>query len=82
MFLTKKSYLCSLYQLTNCETVMNFEVLPREICLAQDTSSLNGKTTTATLHMTSALDTSSTTTTPLANGTKLTLFLAHNQIWN
>ena len=65
----KKSYLCSLYQLTNCKTVRNFEVLPREICLAQDTSSLNGRTTTATLHMTSALDTSSTTTTPLASGT-------------
>ena len=76
----KKSYLCSLYQLTNCETVMNFEVLPCEICLAQDTSSLNGRTTTATLHMTSALDNSSTTNTPLANGTKFTSFLADNQI--
>ena len=59
---------------------MNFEVLPREICSAQDTSSLNGRTTTATLHMTSALDTSSTPTTPLANGTKKTSFLADNQI--
>ena len=59
---------------------MNFDVLPREIRLAQDASSLNGRTTTATLHMTSALDTSSTTTTPLANGTKFTSFLADNQI--